>query len=140
MNTPNKEGQHHSKMRAQTIIKHLINDILNGATYNVLYNKLIEDGYDIGYEYSNSSAQRLIRQARNKIKEDYAEALPQMRETLTAICLDILTDAKESGDRGNAIKAVQEVAKLTGAYEPTKVEAKVETITIDFNLTNESED
>ena len=50
---------------------------------------------------------------------------------------DLFTEAKDMGDRMNAIKCIQEIAKLTGAYEPTKVEAKVENIVIDFNLTDE---
>ena len=39
----------------------------------------------------------------------------------------------------NALKAVDYVAKLTGAYEPTKVEAKVENYVIDFKLTDEED-
>ena len=39
----------------------------------------------------------------------------------------------------NAIKCLQEIAKLTGAYEAEKHEVKVKEITIDFNLLNNNE-
>lgn len=137
MNKPNREEQHHSKTRHEEAVRQVINDLLSGATYSVLFIKLTEDGYGLDYCYSNSMAQKIITQARKRLREDYKEALPQFREQLTHILLDIVTEAREMGDRGNAIKAVQEVAKLVGAYEPTKVEAKVENYVIDFQLTDE---
>lgn len=140
MNQPKGDDNHHSKIRREQAIRNVCNDILNGATYSVLYSKLIEDEYGLNYKYSQSTAQKIITASRKRLKEDYKEALPEMRETLTNVCLDILSDAKLMGDRMNAIKAVQEIAKLTGCYEPTKVEAKVENIVIDFNLTDEGTD
>lgn len=137
MNQPIGNDKHHSKLRHDDAIRNVVNDILDGATYSVLFQKLTEDEYGLDYKYSQSMAQKIITKARKRMKEDYKEALPQMRETLTNICMDILSEAKQIGDRMNALKAVDYVAKLTGAYEPTKVEAKVENYVIDFKLTDE---
>lgn len=137
MNQPKGDDKHHSKLRHDEAVRNVVNDILDGATYSVLFQKLTEDEYGLDYKYSQSMAQKIITKARKRMRDDYKEALPQMRETLTNICMDILSEAKQIGDRMNALKAVDYVAKLTGAYEPTKVEAKVENYVIDFKLTDE---
>lgn len=139
MNQPKGDDKHHSKLRHDEAVRNVVNDILDGATYSVLFQKLTEDEYGLDYKYSQSMAQKIITKARKRMRDDYKEALPQMRETLTNICMDILSEAKQIGDRMNALKAVDYVAKLTGAYEPTKVEAKVENYVIDFKLTNEDD-
>lgn len=136
MNQPKGDDKHHSKLRHEEAVRCVVNDILDGSTYSVLYQKLINNEYGLDYNYSQSMAQKIITKARKRLKEDYAEALPQMRETLTNICLDILSDAKLMGDRMNALKAVDYVAKLTGAYTPEQKEVTVKEMTIDFNLLN----
>lgn len=138
MNQPKGNDKFHSKIRHGQAVNAVYNDILDGSTYSVLYNKLINDEYGLDYHYSQSMAQKIITEARKQMKKDYEEALPQMRETLTNICLDILTEAKTMGDRHAAIKAVQEVAKLCGAYSPQQVQAKIENYVIDFKLDEES--
>jgi hypothetical protein len=50
--------------------------------------------------------------------------------------MDLFTEAKEIGDRMNAIKCIQEIAKLTGAYEAEKKDITIKDLTIDFNLLN----
>lgn len=136
MNQPKGDDKHHSKIRHSEAVRHVVNDILDGATYSVLFQKLTEDEYGLDYKYSQSMAQKIITEARKRMKEDYKEALPQMRETLTNICMDILSEAKQIGDRMNALKAVDYVAKLTGAYTPEQKEVTVKEMTIDFNLLN----
>lgn len=141
MNIPNKKPVHHSKMRHEQAIRCAVNDILNGALYSNITQRLVEDEYNLDYNYSEREAQRIVREARKRMKEDYQEVVPHMRELLTSMCMDILTDARESGDNSNALKAIQEVAKLTGAYEPIKTENKVKVINIDFGLEDdESQD
>lgn len=133
MNQPSGE-ERKSKFRHDAAVRFVQNDILNGATYSVILNKLVDDAYGLGHNYSPTNGQKIITKARKILKEDYKELVPQMRETLTNICMDILTEARESGDRANAIKAVQEVAKITGAYQPEQREITVKELTIDFNL------
>lgn len=126
-----------STIRKEMAIRYVINDIIDGGVYSVIIEKLMNDEYGVGKKYVKGTAKQIIKCARERIKEDFAEQLPQIRENLTSMLMDLFTDAKQMGDRTNAIKAIQEIAKLTGAYEPTKVEAKVENIIIDFNLTDD---
>lgn len=136
MNIPNEKEIHHSRCRKEQAVRCVINDLLDGGMYSAIYIKLTEDKYGLDYKYSASSAQRIITDARKRMKEDYAEALPQFREQMTHMLLDIVTEAREQGDRGNAIRAIQEVCKISGVYEPEKKEVTVKEMTIDFNLLN----
>lgn len=136
MNQPKGDEKHSNKMRHEQAVRHVYNDILNGATYSVLYNKLIDDDYGLDFNYSQSMAQKIIAKARKRIKEDYKDSLPQMRETLTNMCLDIISEARLIGDRMSALKAIDMVSKFVGCYEPEKKEITVKEMTIDFNLLN----
>lgn len=129
-----------SSVRKELAIRHIVNDLMDGAVYSVIITKLTEDHYELGKNYNKGTAKQLIAEARKRIKKDFEEQLPEIKSSLTNMLLDLFTEAKEVGDRMNAIKCIQEIAKLTGAYEAQKVEAKVENIVIDFNLTNESTD
>ena len=129
-----------SSVRKELAIRHIVNDLMDGAVYSVIITKLTEDHYELGKMYNKGTAKQLIAEARKRIKKDFEEQLPEIKSSLTNMLLDLFTEAKEVGDRMNAIKCIQEIAKLTGAYEAQKVEAKVENIVIDFNLTNESTD
>lgn len=121
--------------------KHVINDLLSGGVYSVIIDKLVNDAYDIEYNYSVKSAQEIIKEARDVIKADYEEQRGQIKEQLIAILNDLLTECREYKDRNSAIKTVQEIAKLTGAYEPEKIEAKIdEDINIDFKFDNNNID
>lgn len=141
MAAPNKPAnEDKSSVRKEIAIRHVVNDLMDGGVYSVIKTKLMEDHYEIGKKYCEGTAKNIIKLARARIKEDFAEQLPDIRASLTTMLYDIFTSAKEMGDRMNAIKCVQEIAKLTGAYEPQKLEAKVENIVIDFNLSNEGTD
>ena len=140
MNQPSENGigeAQCSKMRQENAVRNVVNDILNGAVYSVVFQKLIEDGYGLDFKYSKSMAQKIITAARKRMREDYKEVVPNMKELLTNLCLDILSECRDSGDRQTALKAVQEVAKLTGSYDPIKTENKVEVVNIDFKLEDE---
>lgn len=134
---PNRENK--SQVRQELIIRHIINDIMAGGIYSVIIQKLTEDGYNLGKKYSNSTARNLYTAARKRIKADFDDTLPQIKENLTTMLLDLFTEAKEVGDRQASIKCLQEIAKLTGAYAPIQTESKVETYVIDFNLDNNEE-
>ena len=129
-----------SSIRKELAIRNVVNDLMDGGVYSVIKEKLMEDYYELGKKYTESSAKNIIKFARARIKEDFEEQLPDIQAQLTNMLLDLFTEAKDMGDRMNAIKAIQEIAKLTGAYSPQKVEAKVENIVIDFNLTDEGTD
>lgn len=124
-----------SSIRRAEARKHVVNDLLNGGVYSVIKDKLINDAYGIDYNYSVKSAEEIIAEARKIIKEDYEEQRKEIKEQLIAILNDLFTECREYKDRYNALKVVQEIAKLTGAYEPEKIEAKIEEdVTIDFKF------
>lgn len=128
-----------SSIRKELAIRNVINDLMNGGVYSVIKQKLMEDEYEIGKKYTGGSAKNILIEARKRIKADFEEQLPDIRASLTNMLYDLFTEAKEIGDRMNAIKCLQEIAKLTGAYEAEKHEVKVKEITIDFNLLNNNE-
>lgn len=125
-----------SSIRKELAIRNIVNDIMDGGVYSVIIQKLAEDEYGIGKCYKESTAKNLIKEARKRIKQDFEEQLPDIRASLTNMLYDMFTEAKEMGDRMNAIKCIQEIAKLTGAYTPEQKEVTVKEMTIDFNLLN----
>ena len=139
MNQPKGDDKHHSKLRHDEAVRNVVNDLMDGGVYSVIKQKLMEDEYEIGKKYSEGTAKGIIKFARARIKQDFEEQLPDIRASLTNMLYDLFTEAKQIGDRMNAIKCLQEIAKLTGAYEPPKVEAKVENYVIDFKLTDEED-
>lgn len=128
-----------SSVRKELAIRNVINDLMDGGVYSVIKQKLMEDQYGLDKRYTEGSAKAIIKFARARIKEDFAEKLPDIRAQLTNMLYDLFTESKEIGDRMNAIKCLQEIAKLTGAYTPEQKEVTVKEITIDFNLLNNNE-
>ena len=125
-----------SSIRKELAIRNVVNDLMDGGVYSVIKEKLMEDEYGIGKKYSESSAKNIIKFARARIKQDFEEQLPDIRASLTSMLLDLFTEAKDMGDRMNAIKCIQEIAKLSGAYEAEKKDITIKDLTIDFNLLN----
>lgn len=125
-----------SSIRKELAIRNVVNDLMDGGVYSVIKEKLMEDEYEIGKKYTESSAKNIIKFARARIKQDFEEQLPDIRASLTNMLYDLFTEAKEIGDRMNAIKCIQEIAKLTGAYEAEKKDITIKDLTIDFNLLN----
>lgn len=128
-----------SSIRKEIAIRNVVNDLMSGGVYSVIMSKLMEDQYGLDKKYNESTAKTIIQCARARIKQDFEEQLPDIRAQLTNMLMDLFTEAKEMGDRMNAIKSLQEIAKLTGAYSPEKVDVKLKEITIDFNLLNNDE-
>lgn len=125
-----------SSIRKELAIRNVVNDLMDGGVYSVIKEKLMEDEYEIGKKYTESSAKNIIKFARARIKQDFEEQLPDIRASLTSMLLDLFTEAKDMGDRMNAIKCIQEIAKLSGAYEAEKKDITIKDLTIDFNLLN----
>lgn len=115
-----KKINEQTKIRREQIIKMLYNDICQGAMYSHMMDKLMNDGYGINYNYTESTAKNLITDVRNMIKKDFAEAKPQMREQLLTQLYDTYTECREAGDRMSALNALKQIAKLTGADEADK--------------------
>lgn len=125
-----------SSIRKELAIRNVVNDLMDGGVYSVIKEKLMEDEYGIGKKYTEGTAKGIIKFARKRIKDDFEEQLPDIRASLTNMLYDLFTEAKDMGDRMNAIKCIQEIAKLTGAYEAEKKDITIKDLTIDFNLLN----
>lgn len=129
-----KSGEYKDRSRALIATKYVINDILNGATWSVLRDKLMNDDYEIGHKYSEPQSQRIVRKAREVIKQDINEQMPELREETMARILDVYTECRELGDRMNALKALDMINKMFGQYQDKlKIDADVkQEIVIDF--------
>lgn len=135
-----KKGENKDKGRHHLAVRNVINDILNGATYSVLKAKLMEDEYGLGYKYSKGQVDRIVREARDVIKKDTEEQLPYLKEDMLARMLDVYTEARDMGDRMNALKALDQINKMFGMYqEKLKVDADIkQEVIIDFGYDKDS--
>ena len=136
-----KRGKYNPKI--YELKKEIYNDILNGAAYTVIINKIREGVYPSaeGTSYKENYAKKLIAEARKLMAEDFAEERQELKETLTIRLMDVYTEAREVGDRSAALKALEQMAKLTGVLEPTKIEGKFNSkVVIDFGFDNKDEE
>lgn len=118
-------------------IKHIYNDILQGATDSVVINKLKEDTYELGRVYTEQYCARLLAKAKTMIVQDMESELRDIRIGLMAKAYDTYTDAREHGDRTNALSALNFISKITGALDPRYGQTNVQNITIDFHFEDE---
>lgn len=126
-----------SKARKEAAVKNVINDILNGGVFSVLVSKLQNDEYGLGYCYSRPQSDRIIREARNVIKKDVEEQLPNLRDDMISRLLDVYTECRDCGDRYASLKALDQLNKLCGLYEnKVKLDCDISgdvNINFDFN-------
>lgn len=115
-------------------IKHVYNDLLMGATDSVVSNKLQEDTYEIGKAYTHDYSYKILAEAKNMLIKDMESELQNIRIGLMAKAYDTYTDAREHGDRTNAIAALNFISKITGALDPRYGQTNVQNITIDFKF------
>lgn len=115
------DGQYHphkaEKLTRTMLVRHIVNDILDGATRSVIVAKVKEDAYGIGRTYSESQCDKFIREARDIIQQDTLEMIPTMRDDMINRLLDVYTEARERGDSNGALKALDQISKVTGLYE-----------------------
>lgn len=105
------------KVTRMLLIRNIVNDILDGATRSVIVSKVKEDAYGIGRIYSEARVDQFIRKAREIIQQDTLEMIPTMRDDMINRLLDVYTDAKKKGDSNGALKALDQLSKVTGLYE-----------------------
>ena len=127
------DGQYHQvkaeKVTRMMLVRHIVNDILNGATRSVILSKVKEDAYGIGRVYSENRCDEFIRQARDIIPQATLEMIPTNREDMINRLLDVYTDARERGDSSGALRALDQISKVTGLYE--------QKLRVEGNMTNE---
>lgn len=125
------------KNATEQVKNHIYNDLLRGATQSNLVEKLTTDYYDIGIKYSEHTSKDLIAKVRKIIRKDYEEEKSFLRETNINRLLDLYNESIEFGDRGTALKTLQEMNKMVGIYEPDKIDVTLDSnITIDFGFDN----
>lgn len=126
-----------SHTRMMMAIRYTINTILDGGQYSVLISKLTEDEYGLGHCYSQSQAERIVRAARETIRKDVEEQLPNLRDDMISRLLDVYTECRNCGDRYASLKALDQLNKLCGLYEnKVKVDCDISgdvNINFDFN-------
>lgn len=120
--------------RKREAVRRVINDMLNGATNSVLTDKLMNDDYNLGFNYTKNGAQHITKEARRILRKDFEEERAELRERLFNMFLDVYTEAKEIGQHQSALKALEDICKLTGVNEPDKQEVTLNDIIIDFKF------
>lgn len=130
-----KEGA--TSVRKDEVVNYIYNDICNGATYTNCLKKLMEDCYGVGHCYSESRADRLISVAKKLIRKDFEEDRKEIKGRLYVALQDVFNECREWNDRGNALKALDQISKLLGLNEPEKIDMKLQNVTIDFGLNDE---
>lgn len=133
----NKKGSN-CCLRAETVNK-VYNDICEGATYSNIMQKLMNDGYGVNFKYTKLSAEKVILAARRIIRQDFEEDRKELKARLYVAIQDVFNECREWGDRGNALKALEQIARLVGLNEPDKIDMKVQQVDINFGLNNETE-
>ena len=119
-------------------IKNVYNDILRGATDSMVLNKLTDDFYEIGKCYTEGHARHILCDAKQLIMKDMETELRDIRIGLMAKAYDTYTDARDHGDRTNAIAALNFISKITGALDPRYGQTNVQNITIDFHFEDDN--
>lgn len=130
-----KEGA--TSVRKAEVINHIYNDICNGATYSNCMTKLMNDYYEIGYKYSESRADRLISEAKKLLRKDFEEDRKEIKARLYVALQDVFNECREWNDRGNALRALEQISKLLGLNEPDKVDMRLQQVDINFGLNEE---
>lgn len=120
------------------LVKCIYKDIVNGYTTSQIAHRVKNDKYDLGFKPENERyAELLIMEARKIVADDFKNERETMKPKLVAVVHDILKEASENQDAKMRLEAVKEIAKLTGSYEPDKVEVKEE-IVVNFGLDEEN--
>lgn len=114
-------------------------DIVKCVAYNDVLDKLMTDGYGVGTKVAQSTAAKIYADAKKMIRADFEAQKKELKETFLSNLMNIAKDAMEHNDRMNAVNAIKEAIKLTGASEPTKLEMDSR-ITINFGFDDEEDE
>lgn len=116
-------------------------DVMNGYSRYELLRRLEVDYY--GWEsdkWSRSKRYELLKEAYNKCKLELTEKRDDLKMVMFNRYLSIYQDSVEARDRGNALKALDSITKLSGIAEPDKVDITQDVkVSIDFGLNKDEE-
>lgn len=128
--------------KKEELIELIVCDLLNGVSRYRVRLKMERDQYP-DFEtstMSRSGIYKYIDEAYDLCKIPLAKERDKMRNLQLARLEDILEECRDARDRQNAIGVIKEINKLTGIYEPEKVDVTgTINVNIDFGLDNGSE-
>lgn len=122
--------------RGKYIKRLIIKDICFGETRENILNKLYEDGYNVGVVFTKHTAERNYRECMETIRKNWEQDLPVLREKLASNYWDIVNEARHTGDRMAAIKALDQIGKISGAIEQRLSVNHSGNVIIDFGFDN----
>lgn len=133
-NALNDEG---GKPRLGTITKRMdiYKKILEGWSTTKVVEAITNNQMGWDRAYSRRHALRLISGIRNDMIENFNSERDNIIQENYERLLDIYKESREDKDRYNAISSLKEINKMTGAYQPQKIDLNVSgEIEIDFDL------
>lgn len=122
--------------RGKYIKRLIIKDICFGVSRTDILQKLYEDGYGLGLVFTKNTAERNYRECMETIRKNWEADLPVLREKLAGNYWDIVTEARNNGDRMAAIKALDQIGKISGAIEQRLSVNHSGNVIIDFGFDN----
>ena len=102
----------------------------------------MNDDYNLEFKYADKSAQDIIHEAYDMIRDDFAKDREYLQAKLVATCNDVLGEAVKDNNGKLALEAVDRIAKLGGLYNQTQTQVNIlgkGDMVIDFKLDDEGD-
>lgn len=110
--------------------------IVRGETRDSIVTKIMTDYWGLGNAglKDKAIAEKYVAAVRKQMQKDWEEERKDLKPILVKSFQDIYNDCRNNNDRYNAISAMRELSKLTGMYEPEKIDLTMDgEIEISFN-------
>lgn len=112
-------------------------DILLGLCQSEIADKIVNDKYGVNLSYTTHAAASLISNTRKSIKEEWQEENNYLRETMLQRLMNLYNICLNNKDRNCALNTLKEINKITGMYEPDKLNLNIDSeVNIDFGFEN----
>lgn len=119
-----------------TAMKCIYTDLVKGVQRSEIMNRLRADYYGIGVKWSNEHNNTVYDEALKILRDDMAVEMRDLRIGILSKAFDVYKEAREAHDRTNALKALNFISQITGALDPKYAQTHVQTVTIDFNFSD----
>lgn len=86
------------------------------------------------FGYAPTTAKDIYTNAKSLLAKDFDEERKYVQAKVYGVVMDLLEESRAKGDIGSALKCLDMACKITGAYTPQQILAKVETISVDFGF------
>ena len=126
--------------RGRIATNRIIKCMAEGYTYREIEDMLQHDEMGLNFNYTPAMSRKMVHKAVDIIKKNCEEELPHLREKIINCYWDTYRNARESGDRGAAVKALNEVSKITGVYKESMDLNHQGYVTIDFGTKTDVEE